>query len=156
MLDKGSNGAKRQTWKNGNPRELLKRMIESSPRASQQTIQDKFEAAVEGDPDYLAPIIEYWFANNYRSLVHNRPEVVKVTREVRTAQVEAVKQTIIARAPIVLLDLAMPNGKSLRDCTGKDCAKAGGWLAKLAEKVKPSQKVGDALSEKDVRALFKA
>ena len=51
--------------------------------------------------------------------------------------------------------MIMPNGKPLRECTGKDCAKAGGWLSKLAKKVKPNQKVGDVLSEAQVKRLFK-
>jgi hypothetical protein len=153
-IDTGTYGAKRQSWKGVSPRDLLKRMIDSNPGVAEETLQEKFAARVENEPDYLAPIIEYWFANNYRSLVHSQPQVRVGRREARKAQDDVVKQTIIARAPIVLLDLAMPNGKSLRDCTGKDCAKAGGWLAKLAAKVKPAQKVGDALSEKEVRALF--
>lgn len=43
--------------------------------------------------------------------------------------------------------------KALRDNTGKDCAKAGGWFAALAKRVKPNEKVGSVLSEAQLQKL---
>ena len=57
-----------------------------------------------------------------------------------------------------LLDLMLPNGKTLRDCTGRECRemgeKVGDWLLKVSSRVKPDQLVGDALQEADVRRLY--
>ena len=68
------------------------------------------------------------------------------------------EKAIEAKAQIILLDLVLPNGKALRDCTGRDCkqmsGKMGGWLQKIAERVKPTQFVGDVLKEADVRKLY--
>lgn len=152
----GIYGAKRQTWKRASPRDLLKRLMDENGRASEQAIQRKFTVAVRDDEDYIDAIIEYWFANNYRSLVHKQPQVTQAARAEHAALAEVIKEKIkVAAARMVLLDMVLPNGKPLRDSTGKDCAKAGGWLSKIAAEIKPTQKVGEALSEAEVQKLFR-
>jgi hypothetical protein len=81
--------------------------------------------------------------------------------EDRTAKTETKAETktkldehIEKRAKLILLDLLMPNGKALRDCTGTDCRKFGGWFSRIADRV-GSKKVGDVLSEKEVRGRRK-
>ena len=70
-----------------------------------------------------------------------------------TSKGEAVFHERVREAAVKLLDLSMPNGKPLRDCTGSDCKKFGGWLGKIAAKVGARQKVGSVLSEAQVRKL---
>lgn len=41
-----------------------------------------------------------------------------------------------------------------RDCTGAYVKKAGGWFTKLAEKMKPRQKVGEVFTEEDLQKLW--
>jgi hypothetical protein len=155
-LDTGVQGAKRQSMHTTSPRSLLLKLIEENPSMDEKELLDQYTKAVRDNYTYLDPIVEYWFANNYHSLMRQRqtPE----TREEKTARaiaVENVKETIKQRATrMVLLDLVQPNGKALRDCTGKDCTKFGGWLANIAKKVKPTEKVGDVLSESEVRKLM--
>lgn len=58
---------------------------------------------------------------------------------------------------VVLLDLPMPNGKLLREATGAECAKAGGFYAEIAKAIKPTQVVDRHLREADlqnIRARF--
>lgn len=58
---------------------------------------------------------------------------------------------------VTLLDLAMPDGKLLRDSNGADCRKAGGFYAEIAKHIKPTQVVDRHLSEGDlqnIRARF--
>lgn len=58
---------------------------------------------------------------------------------------------------VVLLDLVMPNGKSLRYATGAECEKAGGFYAEVAKSIKPTQVVDRHLTEGDllnIRARF--
>jgi hypothetical protein len=79
--------------------------------------------------------------------------------ERQDAKVKAkVRARIVEKAKMILLDLMLPNGKPLRECTGADCAKLGpamgAWLSRIAGEVKPRQKVGDILSEESVRELF--
>jgi hypothetical protein len=164
MLDTGTYGAKVQSWKSANPRDLLRQIIEENRNADKPALlaitRDRLLA---GDAvDHLEAVIEYWFANNYHSLVE-RPappprEATKATRAAAVKNVkEKVKTRILEEAQAMLLDIVtLPNGKSLRDSTGKDCAKAGGWLSKLAEKVGPKQRVGATLSEEEVRSVWKA
>lgn len=161
MIDVGTYGAKRQSMKRGSPRDLLKRLIEENSGLGEPDILKLFRSEVLDNPDMVDAIVEYWYANNYRSLTI-RPvasEVktkARVEAKVQTAKrVEVLTQVVKARAQrMVLLDWVMPSGKPLRDSTGKDCAKAGGWLAKIAAKIKPNEIVGKALSEAQVRKLL--
>ena len=157
MVDAGIYGAKRQTWKK-NPRELLKQLIDKLG-PDEEAVREKFAAKVQNDPDCIDPIIDYWFANNYRSIVHlNRPvDFGRQRAESQTVLTSAAVKAIKDRATqMVLLDMTiLPNGKPLRDCTGKDCAKAGGWLGRIAAKIKPGDIVGAVLSEAEIKKLFK-
>lgn len=85
-------------------------------------------------------------------------EMVRRTREeaaARTAMAfEALKSKVRS---VILLDLIMPNGKALRDATGAECAKAGGFYAAVAKSIKPTQVVDRHLTEGDlqnIRARF--
>jgi hypothetical protein len=53
-------------------------------------------------------------------------------------------------------NILTPNGKKLRACTGEECQHFGGWYQRIAEKIGPTQLVGDVLKEKDLRALYRA
>ena len=155
-IDTGTYGAKRQSFRKASPRDLLRQMVEENKHSSEKTLHKKFATAVRNDDDYLDAIIEYWFANNYRSLVHKPEHVVRVEHQQRNARVETIKERVkIAATRMVLLDMVLPSGKSLRDSTGKECKKAGGWLTKVAALLKPTQKVGDVLSESKVKELFR-
>jgi len=75
---------------------------------------------------------------------------------VAAARVEEIKKRIHEQ----LLDMIMPNGKALRDCTGADCTRfgkkdmqRGRWLLRLGDEVGPRQRVGKVLNEKQVAAL---
>jgi hypothetical protein len=157
MIDTGTYGAKRQSWKATNPRDLLKQLIDKLG-ADEEAVREQFAAKVKNDPDCLDTVIEYWVANNYRSIVHPR-EIVRRDPVAKAQTVENIAKHVKTRATaLVLLELTMPNNKLYRDCTEKDCRKFGGWHLKVADKLKlkPNQKVGDALSEKEVRALFRS
>jgi hypothetical protein len=161
IVDTGTYGAKRQSTRKGSPREILARLIERSSRPDEDDIKEKCKAKVIDDPDHVDAMFEYWFANNYRSLIFQKRQertTPKQREEMKAAskdKVEALKTVIKARATqMVLLDMVMPSGKALRDSTGKDCAKAGGWLAKIAKAIKPSDVVGKVLSEAQIRKMF--
>lgn len=167
MLDTGTYGAKVQSWKKSNPRDLLKRVIDDNPAMDKPALLAalRHELLADDGIDYLDAVIEYWFANNYHSLVEMRaaqkPQTSLIAaKAAKQAKVEAIKEKVQTRireeAQMILLDMILPTGKALRDSTGKDCAKAGGWFAKLAEQVKPNQTVGAVMSEDQVRKLWKA
>jgi hypothetical protein len=114
----------------------------------------------------------YWLDNNYRSLLADYPEPDKDTtpraerkaeREKITAELtqraeKVIEQKAEQKAQIILLDWVLPNGKALRDCTGRECkqmsGKVGSWLQKISDRVKPTELVGSILQESDVRKLL--
>lgn len=167
QLDVGERGAKRQSWHRANPRDLLKRIIEANPGAAEAQLQKLFLRTLKDEEDeYFETIVDYWFGNNYRSLVHpvghppsrSKPAHAAALKETSAIVKEAVIGHVNRKATLLLLDLVLPTGKKLRNSTGADIAdlatKIGGWFVLIAEKVNPGQKVGDVLSEEQVRALY--
>lgn len=161
-VDTGTYGAKRQSWKQANPRDLLKRIVDEMGSAPEADVRAHvFDAVLDGHVpgDHLTAIIDYWFDNTYRALTFTpkAPEKIKAQKAAQKRQFEEIKEVVKARATrMALLEMTMPNRKPLAECTGKDCAKAGGWLAKIAAKIKPNEKVGAVLSETQVRKIFAA
>lgn len=165
-IDTGVQGAKRQTFHKSSPRGALMELINENPSASEDRVLKLFaERVKEGsDEDYISPIIEYWFAHNYPSLMKGaRPPALRVVaREAAVAKDAEIQEKVIFRikeeARMILLDMVLPNGKALRDCTGRECErlgnKVGAWLGKVAGKIKPNETVGDVLDEAAVRKLY--
>lgn len=159
MMDTGVTGAKRQSWKEANPRELLKRLAEDNPSWSKERLFQAFVDQVMGNKGYLDTIVEYWFANNFHSLLE-RPS--NANERARSSRVEGIKanlaEHITRHAEMLLLEMQMPNGKPLRDCTGAECLKlssaVGGWLLRVSKRIGSDQTVGSALTENEVREMF--
>ena len=153
----GVQGAKVQSWSKFNARQLLARIRTENPEADSEERFHLFKA--ECAP-YFDEILRYWYTNNDRALDaprRARPVIEAIAeKEERKAKLEKGLATIKARAvEMVLLDITLSTGKRLGDSTGKECAKEGGWLTRISKMVKPDQKVGDALTEAQVRAVFK-
>lgn len=151
----GIYGAKRQTWKRASPRDLLKRMMDNHSDDTEGRLHQRFSMAVQDNPDMLESIIEYWFANNYRSLSYKPAK----DERARAEMIQRAERLIRSRAEtLVLSDMVLPNGKKLREATGLECSKfapkVGNLLSKIAKKVKPSQIVGDVLSEEQLRRMY--
>jgi len=166
QLDLGIRGATKQSWAGANPRDLLKKLIEEHSGADRPALFRMFIDRLNEEPDaddYKQTIIEYWFANNYHSLVGAAvaPPAEKRSIETTTATTmvrERVREKIREGAQIVLLDMVLPNGKALKDCTGRECRelapRIGEWLERVAKKVRANELVGDRLSEEQVKALY--
>lgn len=144
-LDIGHYGAKVQTWQQTNARELLKRIVDANPGVEFETIYRLFS---DQCAPYFPEIVRYWLVNNYRSLI--KPPI-----PVDESSVKAMKQEIKRRATkMVLMDWTLTNGKKLRHCTGAECAREGGWLLRVAEKIPADATVGNYLCEDQVRAIW--
>jgi hypothetical protein len=141
--------------------------MEEFPDLEREDLFERFKEAIRGDDEMMDCLAEYWFANNHRSLTRFRPSEAGVSKVVRAAvaqerrsTVEVLKEHIRARATeMALLDMMLPNGKMLRDCTAKECTdlspKVGAWLAKIGKQIAPQAIVGKELSEESIRKLWK-
>lgn len=136
-----------------NPRELLVKLITDNKSASKDEVFKLFQEAIEDDPGYERAIRWYFFVNMYDYAV--RPN----RNPNRGAQAAAVAEQLIAKAVLAikgqLLDLPMPNGKAMRDCTGAEMARFGNRYQRIAEKVGKAKMVGAVLSEDQVKAIMK-
>jgi len=152
-------GATRQTWRARSVRDLLAEIITTNPQSSDRLLLEKFVEQLREDDDYFLAAAEYAFDNAMRAL---RREQARPTPQQRAelaaerAKHAAAHAKLVSRIKAkVLLNLAMPNGKKLRDCTGEECRHFGGWCLRVAAKVGLAKLVGDVLSEQQVRALYR-
>lgn len=80
--------------------------------------------------------------------------LVRQQREESAARSEAIYQEKKMKLRnIILLDIVMPNGKLLRNATGADCKKAGGFYGEIAKHLKPTQVVDRNMTENDLQNI---
>lgn len=155
----GVYGAKRQSWYEKNPRELLHRVMRENPRGSEKEVFEGFCDHVENDPGYWGAIIEYWFANNYRlfyvsEIAANSVAISRRETKQRARDVVAREKAIIKdRLRAALMDLVLSNGKKLREATFGDCEREGGWLLAISKRGKRGEIVGKKLTEDDLHNI---
>jgi hypothetical protein len=165
--ESGMYGAKRATWRDENPRVRLRSIIQQHSASSEKVWRELFWEQITTDEtqDELRAVVAYWFDNNLRSILKDRGPIIKRHRAAayraaamatEEAKAQLSKRINEEALRIVLLDLVMPNGKVLFDCTGRDCQHFGGWFVAIAKKVPPKAKVGDTLSEQQVFNLWQA
>ena len=151
-------GAKRATWRQVNPRELLRRIIDNSPTDDDADWRDMFWSEIENDKDMLRAIADYWLDNNIRSLT--TPTTAKTTDKMLAAEAVSVAKTNVTQRvaehiKIALLALVMPNEKLLGDCTGAECRQFGGWFVKIGKSVPAKATVREHLSETKLQKLWR-
>lgn len=136
--------------KEANPIDLVKLVVEKMPNAGRKERFAEFEEllAAEGEV-YERAVRWYFFVNMHDYLTTRRSSPANSAS--RTSKVEDIVNKV---REAVLLDLVMPNEKRLRDCTGAECAKFGGFYAKIARKVGKTKIVGEVLNEVQIRALL--
>ena len=155
-IDQGMQGAFRQTWRKGNPRALLKTLLEKNPKADATAIYKMFWEEIQDDKDLVRDIVGYWLDHNYHSLKQAEMPIKnkQAAQKQKAAAVEQLKERIHQESKIILLDLLMPNSKRLADCTGAECGRFNGWMAQLANTVPPNKTVGSVLSEDQIYQLW--
>jgi hypothetical protein len=151
----GTTGAKRQSYAGANPREVLLRTAKRYE--DEEETRHRVWSIVSKEPTMMRTIYEYWFANNYKSLGtprHGRrpaADIAKATAAVRSRIEAHIEREVRVR----LLDLLMPNGKTLGASTREELAALGGWAMRIADRLQPGQTVEQAgLTEDDLRKLY--
>ena len=145
-------GASRISWEHDSAaRNLLWRIMEECPDGNDRIWAEELQrrAPREGCE---------W--SIYLYFAHNHALALKRGRRKRSYSRPAAVNAAKARLRARLLDLVMPNGKPLRDCTGKDCERfgkadeqRGRWLRRIATEVGPRRRVGVVLSERQLAEL---
>jgi hypothetical protein len=155
-----------------------------NPSGSRKEHEDAFIKAMKADPAYLEMLARDYFERMsavymVREVAQNVHTFTKTGVSIdKGAQISASKSTEVVRREraesaaraadtlaamkakvreVVLLDLPMPDGKLLREATGAECAKAGGFYEAVGRALKPTQVVDKHLSEGDlqnIRARF--
>ena len=143
----------------------------NDPKGSRKDAFKHFLATMESDPRYLATLAEDYFDRAHANwkvekigdsyslvgtaAVQRRTDVSAAERaekQKRTADI--VKQGVERIRQIILLDMVLPTGKKLRDSTGAECAKAGGFFSEVARYLKPTEVVTKHLNEAELRNIW--
>lgn len=83
------------------------------------------------------------------------PENTAANKEAQDAAVATAKTVLVdAVRKVNLLELKMPNGKRLRDCTCAEATSFGGWLIRLGACGTPEQLIGDVVTEDVAKTLL--
>ncbi len=118
--------------------------------------KDAFLKEMLSDPYYTELLAADYFermSSTYKAVgTENNYAVVREARQRQRAQVYTKLKSRIAN--VVLLDLMLPSGKTLRESTGAECKRAGGFFDLVASHLKPTQVVDKHLSESDLRNLW--
>lgn len=168
-------------------RDVLRHTMLDNPSGSRKEHEDSFIAFMKSDPAYIEMLARDYFERMsavymVRELAPNvhtfgktgvaidkgtriseartaaAIDVVRRTREEASARSASVFAEMKAKVrAVVLLDLPTPGGKLLRELTGAECVKAGGFYAAVGNAIKPTQVVDKHLTENDlqnIRARF--
>jgi hypothetical protein len=156
----GHIGAKRASWQEYNPRNVLLRILQENPHASEKEIFDLAKTEIFAEPEYLETIYKYWFPRNYRAAMEVLDQSGTATKRKQRAQQRAqtgeqINENFENYVEQILMDQVLSCGKRLRDATFGDCKKEGSWYLDLAKVGKANQIVGKQLTEKQVTEVRK-
>jgi len=142
-----------------NATQLLLMLWKRYPEQSKEEIIEKFGERVADDVDIAGECARDWASLNWKRITGTgkpKPQPKsdddrKISEEAEAAAEAAIKEKIVE---VFLLDMVI-DGKKLRDMTGTECKRKGGWLTAIGQKVKARQKVGQVLSEAELKGLYK-
>lgn len=142
---------------------LIARIIKDNKRASREKHLVLFSSLVrsEGYEEYLTAIVRNSFNMLYKRAAGSisPPTTAELTERAaaRTARRQAEDRRVAdLKADIVrnLMELALPNGKKLRECTGRECIEAGSFFRRVGQSLGPDDVVGEVLSENDLQEIL--
>lgn len=135
-----------------NPRDLVIDVIKNMPEDEVKTQFEHFRALLKEEADGYQRAVDWYFFVNMRDyLVSNRTRGPAERQAAKAKQTEMVERI---KAQIVMLELDMPNGKKMKDCTGAEMAKFGNRYQKIADQVGKAKTVGSVLSEDQVKKIL--
>ena len=152
----GVQPAKRATFRDINPRRLVREIVETDPDGTEKSWRDAFWRVIKKELKGVALKDTYTEACIKIALDGAmRAELNQPTPEELAERHDAAARARKEAEQILLLALPMPNGKMFGQCTGAECSQFGGFYAKVAELISAKQIVGDVFTEKKLRQLWK-
>ncbi len=149
-VDQGRTGAKRQSWRKGHVRDVLAKVVNDNPTATEDEIGERCWNIFNGNVEQLRTIFEYWFANNYRSLVTVKPSAADVRDRaiervaVLRRQHDEIVNRKVRQEVKALLVVVLPIGKVVRDATKEELVEHGNVLSRWAGLLQPGQSIHQA------------
>jgi hypothetical protein len=149
-FNKGRMGAKRSSWAKVHYRDLGLKVYEAHPNAEVEDLAQWFLEELEKHPEFLQSIAVYIMANvkSALSVPRARP------RNTQALETEIIHSIAEKTVTVVLMSLTLPSGKTLAASTGAECNAAGGWLARIGERVGPAGIVGECLTEAELQKMW--
>lgn len=148
--------------------EAYRNAVMRNPDASRKEAFGYFLTEMQRDPQYLVKLAEYYFDHQYANwqptasgkgsttlaatpTQQRRQEKIAARREEGK---KLVAKEVERQRSVLLMNLQLPNGKRLRDATGAECAKAGGFYTEVSRHLKGSEVVGKQLEEKELQNIY--
>ncbi|XUM19751.1 hypothetical protein ACRAVF_18980 [Bradyrhizobium oligotrophicum S58] len=150
---------------------MFERALKNDPNGSRKSQFDAFFDEVQANPAAVEQLAKDYFDRNYaqweitqsrsgstglaatakaQETALRRQEAAAETRQLAQETVSRIVNTI---KKIVMLDLIMPNGKKLRECTFAEVARFGGMFTDIGKEGKPTQVIDKHLSEADLQSI---
>lgn len=129
---------------------LFAMLLEFAKTHSEPDLKEAFVDHAISDQDACREALEFWYALSHRRLLGLVAK--QRTAKERDDTTKSMKASAVAK--IVLMQVTLPTGKTLAESTGAECVAAGGWLARVGERVGPRGIVGEILSESQLRGLL--
>lgn len=143
--------------------------LRSSNSGTREDQRAHFIETMRSDQSYLVLLADSFFDREYAkwkteevagstqvvgtSPVQDRAEAARHKRD-RTERVGQLLVKVAKRyVDMVTLDLIMPNGKRLRDCTGAEIHRFGGIYINIAKTIKPTQVLGNYINAAELAAV---
>lgn len=156
--------------------QTFERAIKNDPDGSRKDQFKAFLNEVTESPKLIEALAEDYFERMYAQwkLKHDpklghrlvgtpatqrRFEASAAKRQERAEQVASAARATVGRIvervrKIMLMDMVTPLGKKLRDCTGAELAKCGGFFTELSRHLKPTQVADKHLNEADCQSVL--
>lgn len=135
--------------------ELRKTLLEN-PDASKHEVRIIVKRFVARHQSAFQDVFEYWFENIFRRLevIHKQHSAtVKTKLAAIRRKGKKTGKAVVEKLKFALMDHVLTSGKLLRFATFADCEREGGWLRDVARQGKPTQVVGNVLTEQQLLNL---
>lgn len=139
------------------PLEVLYSLKQDDRSASSEILFRKWRKAVEADDDLMEAVLQYTFKNleaQCEAFINGAKPNKLSNRQVINERRERIANMAKQVKKIIYLDLVMPNEKPMKACTFKEVSTFGDSFKLIAAQGKPSQLVGDVLTNTDIQKLL--